>query len=305
MRIILIAVTSLLILCTACQPELTGDPAPANPNNRTTSRDTLLSQLIYLDTVPGSVADTLSVNSYQYDNLKRTEIVEYYTFTGATRKLDERVTYFYNGNSKLPFKTTHIYYLWFTPVPDTIHTFYTVYSTNGKIYTDSSLSKRTGPGPAEQVTHINKYVVTGPGSIRVESRYYTPTQPVQTYHNDYVFTFSGFTPVRQVNTYSPSASNGVFNDSIVVSYDNRVNPLYRAENLPYPYMADNSGVNNLQMNNFTSVYCRTITTGSPFVSEYKINLNYQYNADGLPAIATITTLLGSYLGNKVVYTYTQ
>ncbi|MBL7728630.1 MAG: hypothetical protein JNM68_13125 [Dinghuibacter sp.] len=305
MRRILIAATGLLVLCTACQPELIGDPAPDNTNNITTNSDTLLSQLIYLDTIPGSVADTLSLDVYRYDNQKRTQVVENYTFNGAVRKLAALATYYYNGSSTLPYKMTRIHYAWFQPDPDTIHTFFTEYTAQGKIYSDSSLSKRPGPGAPEQVTHINKYQATGPATLRVNSRYYTPSQPASTYYNDYRFTYFGNTPVQQVNNFSLSAGTTISNDSIVVSYDNRVNPVYRAENLPYPLMADNSGMNELQKNNFTSVYCRSVTPGTPNVSEYRILLNYQYNNNGLPVKATINTVLGSYLGNKIVYIYTQ
>ncbi|MEO6358658.1 MAG: hypothetical protein ABIU77_16710 [Ferruginibacter sp.] len=170
--------------------------------------DTILSSYVIVDTTAASPLDTLSKETFTYDSLKRNSVVDTKEYANGVLTNQWISTFFYNGNSRLPFKKHLV-----TPL----------LSPGDANYNDAEYfffyqgSKLIADSIRESLP---------PNNISVNNYSYTPTSIIKKY------TFYGFNPV---SIYSSSDTFYVQyqNENIVKQNDTSNN--FQVNNYQYSY----------------------------------------------------------------------
>jgi hypothetical protein len=278
---------SIIILFASCQREVE-DTIPERPTGNSDS--ILLAGFAELDTTLPSGMDTLWYVRYSYDAAKRVKNATYAYGLGGQFDT-EYVDYFYSGNDTLPNKIVVTWMDVSNTYRDTV--FYTY--VNGQVSVDSTVEWRINTNDFWGTT-TETYTPSG-NNIIVQYRLYnspgvTPPDHIST-PQTITRTFANGNITTQDNP--PNFHFGE-RDHVVQSYDNKVNPFYKAE-IPYPLLY----AMRMQKNNTIEEKLWDDPTQIWIHYQY----SYTYREDGYPLVVRIKDMLSPPDGTKGVYWYTK
>jgi len=274
----------------SCQKEIDFSLAP----KLTSGNDSIyLQKLVQLDTVKASGSDTLFTREFYYDNLKRILRTFEKNSTSPLNTIYIETKYYYAGTDTLPYKTTEIDNEGAIIYNDTVlYTF-----SNGKVSRDSFIVYRQNTGELLG-TSTQTYVQVASNNIFVRSRsvsYNTGLPQVYKDSGNAIISLAGSNIISQTAPYEV-ANNEVYD----LTYDNKINPLYRIDIHYLIYGGYNSSL-DCQKNNPLTEKVSTASGGSL----YHFTSSYAYRSDGYPLIKRTTDLLDPSYNRKNLYYYTS
>lgn len=269
MRNILLLGFLSLIIC-SCQKDKSQERRTENPK----SDSTTLSMYVDLDTTKVSGSDTLEVQKYSYDNLKRLSKSYYIEYDDGVPGGFSLADLFYNGNDTLPFKIIETYYE--LPSGNAHNTDIGYYFYKDGKLTSDSVSRGNDPYYVNSYTYDNNMIISTyiyastPPIISVGKHYQTKTNGNTTFQFDSSF----------VNGVYSSSSDVIFS----ASYDTKNNPFYNL-------------ISNISSSNMpSSIYTQeTYSEDMPneknnpveIISGFHIKYVYEYNHNNYPSVARI------------------
>lgn len=268
----IIFVTGMItVTMVSCQKENDGDPVIPPVID-----STYPSQIISLDTNYTTGLDTAYITKFVFDAQKRiqllvNEIVDNGVSYPASHSALEEYTYSYNGSEVLPYKLARKYTN-YSPLQISYDTLFFTYS-EGFVSRDSIPN-----GLDYKVYELNK--VTS-ASYRIRTKTYTNTTHSLSIDTAYGHVnWSGGNLISETDSTWIRGLNSWFIKNRSFNYDSHINPLSKFI-IPFPvpglvYFADNS-FNSFSTSTLNNLIHVQDNSGSA-------DLNYTYNAAGLPVI---------------------
>jgi len=280
----------VLLAISSCQKEVDFSLPP----KLTSGNDSIyLQKLIELDTTSVPGADTLFIKEFYYDNLKRLIRTFEKNSSSPLNTIYFETKYYYTGSDTLPYKTTEIDNEGAVIYNDTIlYTF-----NNGKVSRDSFIFYRQTNGELLG-TSTQTYVQVAPNNIFVKSRHVSYTTGFPRERKD---SGNAIVSLAGSNIISQSAPFAIANSEVYnLTYDNKVNPVYRTDIHYLIYGGFNNSLDN-QKNNPLDEEIGNTTGGTL----YHFKSNYVYRSDGYPLIKRTNDLLDPSYSRKTLYFYTS
>jgi hypothetical protein len=284
MKIILplLGVAILLLFVSSCQKEINWGVSSGAVENG----GTILSKYVELDTTLPSGQDTTSVYTFAYDNLKRIKrIYQVKNFQGSS--IYYTTDFFYNGTDDLPYKTIELDKESETYVDTSFYTY-----SNGLVRSDSSINYSLGSNEF-LFTNVISFIVNG-SSVFTKLKSFNS---FSAYEDSATLTITR----QNGNIISQQDPDNTINYSMQLTYDNKVNPLYKAD-IHYPifyeHLFNSFGA---QKNNKTEK--TDFWTSSGTQSHFKFF--YTYRSDGYPLTVAKIDLLDASQSRKGLFFYTK
>lgn len=282
----------------ACQKEVSQDTT--SPTSPTDNDSTVLSKYIQLDTLNGGI-DTITVSTFEYDNLKRLTKVTFISYINNLPDLTndyERLFYYYNGSDTLPYKTLDVFwdeiYL-----KDSIINFFTR-NVNQVVIRDSSIDFFTGTNTIDTIAITSNYTIFA-DSIIEDQKYYNPPASIGNYAKiKHQITRTNNHITKQISSrYLVTSYEESFTSNF--QFDDKFNPFRKMDiNYPIALNADTEFYNLFQKNNLVK---STIT--SNVLRSFSEIRNYIYNNLNYPKTAVIYDPALPAEAIKAIFIYTK
>ena len=267
-NISLVVFLSLIIF--SCQKDKTPERRTENPQ----SDSTTLAMYVDLDTTKVSGLDTIEVQKYSYDNLKRLSKSYYIEYEDGVPNGLYLTELFYNGNDTLPFKIVETFYE--SPsgnadVPNIGFYFY----KDGKLISDS-LKYNNG----SSAFFVDNYSYTS--NAIISTNIYASTPPIISVFKHYQTKTNGNTTLQIDSSFVNGIYSGTSDLTFSASYDTKNNPFHNLiTSLDMPsfiygmetYSEDMPGEKNNPVE---------ITSGG-----FHLKYSYEYNRNNYPTVAKI------------------
>ena len=238
--------TLVAILCislSACQKDFLAEDN--NPPG-IVAHSNYLDKIFFIDST-GTVKDTSSYYSYEYDNAKRVIKLNYFMHSSGSYVLLENYRYFYNGNDTLPFK--RVFYFFENAIDyanpaltDTTITFY-FYNNSGKNLRDSILTVQHytlgGAVDFEYWKEINQYQYGTNGiynlntKTTINSSYPFSTDPQLSLDTAYTDSRGNILSYKKYLVYN---NTSIPDRTASFTYDNNLSPFAKLSNLRTLFM---------------------------------------------------------------------
>jgi hypothetical protein len=288
----ILIVVSFIVGFSSCQKEVDW----SLPNNPQSADTILIKSVIYLDTTKASGLDTMYKTQFTYDNAKRLvnsfSAEYYYSPPSPPGMTTFNYDFFYNGNSKHPFKQI-ITQGSLAPY----HSFLT-YNNSNFIIKDSSFSIVT-----PSTVTIQSYATTASGGFVMVFKEKDLASGIVTDRDS--ITYRRVITAGNILSGVDSSHHptlGLSTINYAYNYDNKTNPfLSLVSAYPYlgPYFFTGDGyilpVGRNNATSFSETYFDGVNT-----NQTSGTVNYIYRSDGLPLTGRIT---GHPDVNKVLFSY--
>jgi hypothetical protein len=274
----LLLVTGLFLF--ACQKEVSQDTT--SPTSPTDNDSTVLSKYIQLDTLNGRI-DTITVSTFEYDNLKRlTKVITISYFNNLPDLTDDydRLFYYYNGSDTLPYKTLDVF-LDEINIRDSIINFFTR-NANQVVIRDSSIDFFTGTNTIDTIAITSNYTIFADSVIENQHYHYQATLPgIQSKFKHQLVRTNNEVTKQTSSIYRVTAYEELFNSNF--QFDDKFNPFRKLYiNYPIALNADTEFYNLFEKNNLVN---STIT--SNLTQSFSQIRNYIYNNLKYPKTSVI------------------
>lgn len=268
-KTLFLAFLSLIIF--SCQKEKTQERKTENP----ISDSTTLSMYVDLDTTKASGSDTVEVQKYSYDNLKRLSKSFYMEYDDGVPGGLYLTDLFYKGNDTLPFKIIETFYELPGGIADAPEIGYYFYK-DGKLISDS-VSYSNDPS----VYYVKSY--TYDNNTIISTYTYPSTPPIISVDKHYQSKANGNT----ISQLDSSFVNGVYsgNSEVIFSatYDTKNNPFYNLVSSSIDGIPSSIYALETYSEDMTNEKNNPVEITSGFHLKYV----YDYNSNGYPAVARV------------------
>ncbi len=282
----LLITVSFVVVVTSCQKEVDWSLP-----NTTTTDSTVLWKYVVIDTTLSAGLDTLEVHYFEYDNQKRlTRLIDSLredTSSSPAYTSSSGTDLFYNGNETLPFKSIQIDKDGADRRWDTAY-----FSYQGQLVSMDSSRVQISNFSGNTWGIVALYFTKSGNSVTMIERFPNPPGPPTCETTSIIAqTYSSGNIASEMAT-STGCVTGSWDDQM--TYDNKMNPFYKAIPVHYP-VTDYSFMGNDQNNNMTEE--------SSLSMGIHTQRTYTYRSNGLPSVVRVNDLNFPGYSYKGIYYY--
>jgi len=287
-HILFLGFLSLIIF--SCQKDKTPERRTENPQ----SDSTTLAMYVDLDTTKVSGSDTVEVQKYSYDNLKRLSKSYYIEYDDGVPGGLYLTDLFYNGTDTLPFKIVETFYELPSGNADDPDIGYYFYK-DGKLTSDS-VSHSNDPS----VYYVNSY--TYDNNTIISTNIYASTPPIISVDKHYQTKTNGNTTSQFDSSFVDGAYSGSSEVIFSASYDTKNNPFYNLVSSSIDRIPSSIYALETYSEDMTSEKNNPVE----IISGFHLKYVYDYNPNGYPVVARVYDIEGpSQFWFKRVFIYTK
>lgn len=266
----------LSLIIFSCQKDKTSERRTENPQ----SDSTTLAMYVDLDTTKISGSDTLVVQKYSYDNLKRLSKSYYIEYDDGVPGALSLTDLFYNGNDTLPFKITETNYelpSGYTDDQDIGYYFY----KDGKLISDS-IRRSNAP-----TFFVNTY--TYENNAIISTNIYPSVPYIITVNKHYQTRTNGNTTSQLDSSFVDGVFSGDSKVSFSASYDTKNNPF---QNLMSDMSSSSipSGIYTQETYSESMLYEKNNPV--EIISGFHLKYFYEYNQNDYPSVTRVYDIEG-------------
>ncbi len=274
----------------SCQKEITSEIKTENPQ----SDSTTLAMYVDLDTTKVSGFDTVEVQKYSYDNLKRLSKSYYIVYDNGIPDGLYLTELFYNGNDTLPFKIVGTFYDSPSGNPDDPDIGYYFYN-DGKLTSDS-----VSYGNDPSVYYVHSYTYNN--NVITSTYIYASTPPTISVDKHYQTKANGNTTSQFDSSFVNGAYYGTSEVLFSATYDTKNNPFYKLVSSSFERIPSFIYALETYSEDMTSEKNNPVE----IISGFHIKYVYEYNYNDYPSVARVYDIEGpTQFWFKRIFFYTK